>query len=308
MYPTGSSPHMNMEIDGSGNMLNIIGYLDVPFVQRMLIAGMLAALACGVMGTLVVVRRNVFIAGGISHTAFGGIGLAYYLQGLGLTWFDPMLGAILSAIGAAFLLGSESIKKRYREDSTIGAIWVVGMAAGVLLINLVDRNKVQVLSFEAILFGNILLTSVRDLMIMAGTTGIIYGIVIFKFKDMEMTAFDPEFARISGVRVTALNLVMLVMTALTVVILIKVVGVVLVLAMLTIPAAISNLFTKRLSRMMVLSTIMGVMLTAAGTITSIAYDTPPGATIVMLMGACFIAALLGKWIYIRARFSFPGKA
>ncbi len=280
-------------------MLDVIEYLGVPFIQRMLIAGILAALACGVIGTLVVVRRNVFIAGGISHTSFGGIGFAYYMQQLGWSWFDPMLGAVIFSIGAALFLGSEPIKRRFREDSTIGVIWVIGMAMGVLFLNFVDRNKVNVLSFESILFGNIMLTSFQDLVIMGSVGVFIILFTIFWFKDIEMLAFDDEFASISGIRVTLLNTAILIMIALTVTILIKVVGVVLVLAMLTIPAAIMNLFTKRLSMMMISATILSIILTTMGNLLSIELDTPPGATIVMLMGAAFILSLFGKWIYTR---------
>ena len=278
-------------------MLDFLDYLDVPFIQRMLIAGILAALVCGVIGTVVVVRRNVFIAGGISHTSFGGIGFAYYMQNLGVTWFDPMLGAVIFAIGAGLLLGSGPIRRRYREDSTIGALWVIGMAAGVLFLNIVDRNKINVLSFEAILFGNILLTSVQDLILMGGILVLVYLFILLFFKDIEMMAFDEEFARISGVKVPHLNTALLILIALTVTLLIKVVGVVLVLAMLTMPAAISNLFTKRLFTMMISASIIGIILTTAGNIISIELDTPPGATIVIFMGVAYIIALMGKWIY-----------
>ncbi|MBN1538759.1 MAG: metal ABC transporter permease [Candidatus Thermoplasmatota archaeon] len=280
-------------------MLDMVEYLDVPFVQRMLLAGILASLACGVIGTLVVVRRKVFLAGGISHTSFGGIGFAYYMQHLGLTWFDPMLGAVLFAIGAALLLGSEPFKKRYREDSTIGALWVIGMAVGVLLINLVDHNRIRVLSFEAILFGNILLTSTSDIIIIGIIMSVIFLFILLFFKDIEILAFDEEYAKITGVRVTLLNTAILILTGLTVTLLIKIVGVVLVLAMLAIPAAISNLFTKRLSTMMVAASVLGLLLTTAGNLISIELDTPPGATIVVLMGVAYTLFLMGKSIYIK---------
>ena len=281
-------------------MIDILDYLSYPFIQRMLIAGILASLACGIIGSIVVVRRNVFIAGGVAHTSFGGIGFAYYLQHLGLFWVDPLMGAVVFAVGSAMFMGSEPIRRRYREDSVIGVVWVVGMAAGVLFINLVDPSKVKVLSFESILFGNILLTSSSDLIVMGIVILLIYSFIIPFFKDVELLAFDEEFARISGIRVTLMNLVLLVLVALTVTILIKVVGVVLILAMLTIPAAISNLFTRKLSTMMLSATVVAIVLTTVGNLLSIELDTPPGATIVILMGAAFLISLLGKWIYIKA--------
>ena len=280
-------------------MFEFIEYLQLPFVQRMLIAGLLASLACGVIGTLVVVRRNVFVAGGVAHTTFGGIGIAYYLMDLGLTWVEPLLGAVVFAVGAAILLGLEPIKKRFREDSTIGAIWVVGMAIGILFHNMVNWNNITYVSPESILFGDILLIGFDDLIIMGILLLIIYGFVLYFFKDIEAMAFDEEFARITGIKVSWMNIALLILIALTVTILIKVVGVVLILAMLTIPAAIVNLFTKKLSTMMIWATIVGVSLTTFGNLLSIEMDLPPGATIVTLLGAIFLLSILGKSIYNR---------
>lgn len=285
-------------------MLDFINYLHLPFIQKMFIAGILASLACGVIGTIVVVRRNVFIAGGISHTTFGGIGFAYYMQDVGYTWFDPMLGAVIVAVSAGIILGLEPIKRRFRDDSTIGILWVIGMALGIIFHNMVNWNNSDLtfVSPESILFGDILLIGESDLWIMGGLLMVIYLFIIFFFKDLEAMTFDEEFARITGIKVPIMNLVLLVLIALTVTILIKVVGVVLILAMLTIPAAISNLFTKSLLSMMITATVLGIILTTLGNITSIEYDTPPGATIVLLMGAVFLLALLGKAIYSKVVF------
>jgi zinc transport system permease protein len=279
-------------------MLKTLEYLgDVEFIRRMLIAGILASLACGIIGSIIVVRRNVFIAGGVSHTTFGGIGMAYWLQGLGLSWFDPMLGAVLFAIGAALVLGFEPIKKRFREDSTIGVIWVLGMALGILFYSITDWTGMARVSSESILFGDILLISSFDLLIMGGLLILIYGFVLYFFKDIEAMAFDEEFARISGIKVSVMNMVLLILIALTITLLVKVVGVVLIIAMLTIPAAISNLFTKRLSIMMIWAVVLGIVLTTAGNVLSIELDTPPGATIVLLMGVFFLLSLLGKNVF-----------
>ncbi|MFW3146473.1 MAG: metal ABC transporter permease [Thermoplasmatota archaeon] len=282
-------------------LFEFIEYLDLRFVQMMFIAGFLASLACGVIGTIVVVRRNVFIAGGIAHTTFGGIGIGYYIQDLGLKWFDPMFGAVLVAVGAAVFLGLEPVKRRFREDSTIGVLWVIGMAVGILFMNMVNWNEVTYVSPESILFGDILLIGNNDLYIMGALLVLIFGFVLFFFKDLEAMAFDEEFARITGIKVSRMNMALLVLIALTVTILIKVVGVVLILAMLTIPAAVSNLFTKKLSSMMITATLSGLAMTFIGIILSLEFDTPTGATIVIIMGVVFLLSLLGKAIYIKAR-------
>ena len=282
-----------MTIDGGVKLTDILAFLDLVFVQRMFIAGFLASLVCGTIGTYVVVRRNVFIAGGISHTTFGGIGLAYYLQGAyGWAWFDPLLGAVLFALGAAFILSTGWVRSRIREDSTIGVIWVVGMAIGSLFLALPESTGMK--DPTSILFGDILLVGSSDLYIMAGFVLLIYVLTILFYKDLQILAFDEEFARISGIRVDLMNLMMSILIALSITVLIKVVGVVLIIAMLTIPAAIANLFTRDLKFMMLWATIIGIILTGGGSLLSLMADTPSGATIVLLMGGVFLLSLVAK--------------
>jgi zinc transport system permease protein len=266
------------------------------FVQRMFLAALLASVACGIIGTLVVVKRIVFISGGISHSTFGGIGLAYLLQSaFGWLWFDPMLGALLFALGAAFILGSDWMRSRIREDSTIGVIWVVGMALGILFIYMVDPTTVQVQDPMSILFGNILLIKAIDLMLMGILVAVIILVSLLLFKDLQILIFDEEFAKISGINVKMLNLLLLTLIAFTTVVLIKVVGVVLIIAMLTIPPAISGLFTHRLRSMMLLAILLAIVLSFTGALASLQYDLPPGAAMVTLMGGAFIMGMGINW-------------
>ncbi len=269
--------------------------LTLPFVQRMLLAGALVSLVCGVIGTFVVVRRIVFISGGIAHTTFGGIGLAYVLQDrLGWSWCEPTLGAAAAAVIAALLLGTPWIRSRLREDSMIGAIWVVGMAAGVLLLGLVDRSHVLVVDPLSILFGNILLVEARDLVVTGALVAVVLLVVLVQFKDLHLLTFDEELARLSGIRVAALHRLLLVLVALTVVVMIKVVGVVLVIAMLTMPAATAGMFTRGVRSMMAAAVAVALVTTGGGILLSLALDTPPGATIVLLLSAVFAAGLGGR--------------
>ena len=267
--------------------------LQLPFVQRMFIATFLSSIVCGVIGTYVVVKRLVFVSGGIAHTTFGGIGFAYFLQSyLGWMWFEPMFGALLFAIVSATILSFPSFRKKFREDSTIGAIWVIGMALGVLFLNLVDKNKILVQDPMSILFGNILLIKMQDLYIMTGLVIAIIIIIIFLYKDFQILTFDEEFGRISGMNADILYMLLLILIAFTTVVLIKVVGVVLVIAMLTIPAAVSGLFTCNLKKMMIFAIILGIVTSFTGTILSLEFDLPPGSTIVILLGGLFAVSLL----------------
>jgi zinc transport system permease protein len=260
----------------------------------MFIAGLLASLACGIIGTYVVVKRVVFISGGIAHTTFGGIGFAYYLQNSGILFIEPLVGALIFALAAAIIMGLPFIRTRLREDSTIGILWVVGMALGVLFLNQVDRSKILVQDPVSILFGNVLLIKMSDLYLMLGLLILIIFVTIILYKDLHILTFDEEFARISGIKVDLLYLILMVLIALTTVVLIKVVGVVLVIAMLTIPAAISNLFTHNLKNMMFFAIVIGAIVTFFGSLLSLNFDLPPGATIVISLACLFIVALVLK--------------
>ena len=167
---------------------------------------------------------------------------------------------MIFALISALIIGLPYIKSRLREDSTIGILWVVGMALGVLFLNQVDRSKILVQDPVSILFGNVLLIKTQDLYLMLGLIILIIVITLFFYKDFQILTFDEEFARISGIKVDILYLVLMVLIALSSVLLIKVVGVILVIAMLTIPAAISNLFTNNIKNMMIFAIIIGIKL------------------------------------------------
>ncbi len=277
-------------------MNSLFGLFEHIFVQRMFLAGLLASISCGVIGSFIVVKRVVFLSGGIAHATFGGIGLAYYLQyTMSWMWIDPLLGALLFAVATAGIISLPVVKSRLREDSTIGVLWVMGMALGVLFLHQVDRNVILVQDPVSILFGNILLIRSFDLVLMGTLVIAIVAISVFFFKDLQILTFDEEFARISGINVALLNFLLLLLVAFTTVVLIKVVGVVLVIAMLTIPASISGLFTKDLKHMMMLAVGIGSIMSIIGLFLSLWYNLPPGSTIVLSLGILFIFTLLGKY-------------
>jgi len=266
------------------------------FVQRMFIAGLLASISCGVIGSLIVVKRVVFLSGGIAHATFGGIGLAYYLQyTMSWMWLDPLIGALIFAVMTAGIMSLPVVKSRLREDSTIGVLWVIGMALGVLFLNGVDRSEIIVQDPVSILFGNILLIQYSDLILMFSLVIVILAVASFLFKDFQILTFDEVFAQISGINVPILNFILLLLVAFTTVVLIKVVGVVLVIAMLTIPASISGLFTKDLKQMMIFAVLIGLVINIIGLLVSLWYNLTPGSTIVLSLGLVFLVSLIGKY-------------
>jgi len=259
--------------------------LQYEFMRNAFVAAFLVSIACGVVGTYVVVKRIVAISGGISHTAFGGIGLGYLLKA------DPILIAVPWTILSALGMGVVSKETKISEDTSIGIFWAVGMALGILFIHLSEGYSPDLFSY---LFGNILTVPQLELIVMGILDLIIVAFTFFLYKELKALSFDEEFAEVSGVPTRYLYLLLLCLVALSVVVMIKVVGIILVIALLTLPAAIAKQHTKSLGRMMVFAVILCIILTIGGLWFSYLLDLPSGATIILLLAASFIASSLFK--------------
>jgi zinc transport system permease protein len=272
--------------------------LSYPFFQRALAAGILAAVACGIVGTFVVVRRIASISGGLSHAAFGGVGLGYLLG------FEPMLGALGFGVLSALGIGAAELKLRQGLDTLIAMVWAVGMALGILFVSLAPGQAPDLLGY---LFGNILLVSPGYVALVALLDLVIVGTVLLLFRRLRAVTFDEEFAWVVGVPVGALFLLLLTLVALTVVVLIRVVGVILVIALLTIPAAVARHWTDRLSRMMVLAVLTGAVSIAAGLFltfglsSEFGIDLPTGPSIILLAAAVYGVSAVARSLTGRLR-------
>lgn len=256
-----------------------IALSEQTFLQYAVIAGFLASIGCGVMGTYVVVKRIAFIAGGIAHSVLGGMGAALYYG------FSPLAGALAAAIAAAMLIGWVRLQWRAQEDTLIGALWAIGMAVGILFIAKTPGYQSDLMSY---LFGNILLVPQQSLWIMAALDALLLIIVGAYHRQFLAVAFDEEFARLRGIPVTFFYLLLLVLVAVTVVLLIQVVGLILVLALLTLPAAIAGHYVHSLGRMMLIATLLGNLVTLFGLAFSYGPDLPAGPTIILLVGAIYV--------------------
>jgi zinc transport system permease protein len=255
------------------------------FLQHALLGGLLASIGCGIMGTYVYVKRITFLAGGISHTVLGGMGVAYFLGAA------PMGGALVAAVLAALLIGWVTLRLHQYEDTLIGAVWAIGMAVGVIFISKTPGYNIDLMSY---LFGNILMVPVERVYLMAGVDAVIALVVVLFYKQFLAVCFDTEFARLRGVPADLFYLLLLCMVALTVVLLIQVVGLILVIALLTLPAAIAAQYVGTLMRMMVLATVLGMAFTVVGLALSYRLDLPAGATIILVAGGAYLVSLLGS--------------
>ncbi len=257
--------------------------LQFEFMRNALMAGLCASIICGVIGSLIVINRLVFLSGGIAHSAYGGIGLAFFL---GLPF---MAGAFVFSFLSAMVMAAVSTRSKQRADTIIGVMWAVGMAVGILLIDLTPGYNVDLMSY---LFGSILSVPRTDLIIMVAAGSVILILVFYFFNDLLVMSYDEEFALVRGVPVRRLYYMLIGIVAITVVMMVQVVGLILVIALLTIPPYIAEKYTKSLVQMMLLSCLLGMMFTSGGLWVSYRFDLTSGAAIIFLAGLAFFLSLL----------------
>jgi zinc transport system permease protein len=266
------------------------------FLQYALLTGILASIACGIVGSYVITRRISYVAGAISHFILGGMGAAKYFSVVhGWSWVEPLHGAVVSALLAAVIIGLVSIRARQREDTVIGALWAIGMAAGILFISQTPGYNEDLMSY---LFGNILMVTPNDIWLVAGLDVVVVLVGLVFYNQLLAVCFDEEFARLRGINVELFYLLLLCLTALTVVLLVTVVGIVLVIALITLPAAVAGHFTNTLGRMMLVATIFSILFTTLGLAISYAPNLPAGATIIVLAGMTYlVVTILARYIH-----------
>ena len=251
------------------------------FMRNALYASLLVGIVCGLVGTLVVLNRIVFLGGGIAHAAYGGIGLTYYFGQ------DPLLGAILFSILSALGMGVVHLRTKTRSDTLIGVMWSIGMAVGIIFVSLTPGFKADLMSY---LFGSLLAVSAGDLRVMALVALLVGAFVAIFFRSLQAISYDETFSTVRNVPVSALYLLMLVMIGLTVVAAMRVVGLIMVIAMLTIPPAVAGLFLKDMKGMMLLSIGLSWLFSALGLLVSFALNLQAGSVIILVAALSYLAA------------------
>ncbi len=265
-------------------------FFHYDFMRTALLSGVLVSIACGIVGSLVVVNRLSALSGGIAHAAYGGLGLAVLFR------WPPLFGAVLFSLAASAVMGYVNQRNKERSDTVIGVVWAAGMALGILMIDLSKGYYVDMMSF---LFGSILAVPWESVVFMAALDIIIIGGVALLFKEFVGISYDEEFSLISGVPVKALYYILLALIALSVVLLIRVVGLILVIALFTIPASIAEMYTKNLKRIMVIASGLGIVFTISGLLLSYFLNITSGATIILVAVATYTIALGGSKFRIR---------
>ncbi len=264
---------------------SLVQIFSYEFMQNALLAGFLVSVACGVIGTLVVLNRIVGLSGGIAHAAYGGVGLASFFG------FDPVLGAVAFSLLSSVAMGMAHRKLRERSDTIIGVMWAVGMAVGIIFISLTPGYRANLMSY---LFGSILAVSRADIWWMAGTAlGVLLFVGLF-YRLLLALSFDEEFATVRNLPVGWLSIALLVVTGLTVVVAMRIVGLILVIALLTIPPAIAIMFFKNVRMIMLVSVGLGILINLFGLLLAFKLNLQAGAVIILLAGLLYFVAFLLK--------------
>ncbi len=266
--------------------------LEYQFLQNAFIAGILASIACGIVGVIIVEKKLVMMSGGIAHTSYGGVGLGY------LMGFEPIIGAFLFSMCAALGIGYIKRKGGTRSDVIIGLFWSLGMALGILFIALMPGYPPDLSSY---LFGSILAVTKADLYLMIILSIIVLLVIVVLFNDWKAYLFDEEFAAIIGLKTAFLEYLLLILIAMTVVVMIRVVGIILVLALLTAPAAIAGMLTSNLKNRMAYSVILGSAFCIIGLWISYVMNIASGAAIVILSVLCYLLVYTVRSISLKLR-------
>ncbi len=267
----------------------------IPFIRYAFLAGILSSIPFGIIGTWVTIKRISYLAGAIAHSVLAGIGISLYLSTkYNLEWLHPLLGALGSAVAAALIIGLVSIYAKDREDTIIGAIWATGMSLGLLFI----AKTPGYISPMTYLFGNILIIARTDLVILIILDVVIVILGFLFYYQFQAITFDEEFARIRGIKTNIFYILLLLMTAITVVLMTTIIGIVMVIALLTLPAAIAGFFAKKIWLIMVISIGLTAFFTSFGLMVSYLTDLPAGSTIILISGVVYLASVLIKKIIL----------
>lgn len=261
--------------------------LSYTFIQNALIAGILVSIITGIIGSLVVVNKMVFLSGGIAHSAYGGIGLSIYF-GLPMLLSTSVFSVIIT-----ILIAILTYQKRENLDTIIGLTWAIGMSFGILLVDLTPGYNSDLMSY---LFGSILAVNSDDILFMSILLGFIILVLLFFYRDILAVSYDSEYANLRGIKTRFFYTLILILSALSIVIAIKIVGLILVIALLTIPIYISQRFCNTLFTMMISSGFFSMIFTILGLIISYKFDLSSGPSIILVSSIFMFSIIIFEFL------------
>lgn len=262
--------------------------LQYDFMRNALAAACLASVICGIVGTMVVTKRLVAMAGGVAHAAYGGIGMALFFG------FSPQLGAMAFALASSLFMAWVTLKRQSRADAIIGIVWAVGMAIGVLFADLTPGYVADLMSY---LFGSILMVTRTDIIFMTFMAVLLCALVPLFYGQLLAYSYDEEFARARGVPVAHLHFALIILMSLSIVLVIRMIGLILVIALLSIPPYMAEKYCRSLAGMMVLSSLLSLAFSLSGLFLAYRFNLTSGAAIIIVAAAAYLASEL--WLRCR---------
>ncbi|MFC6164798.1 metal ABC transporter permease [Lactiplantibacillus dongliensis] len=264
------------------SFISALGKYD--FLQSALLTATMVGVMSGLIGSFIILRGMSLMGDAISHAVLPGVALAYMFG------FNILIGASVFGILAALLIGYVASHSQLKTDTSIGIIFSAFYALGFILISLAESST----NLHHILFGNILAVSDQDIMTTAVVLGLVILFVVFFYKELLISSFDATFAQTYGLKVQLLHYALMLVLTLVTVSALQTVGIILVVAMLITPAATAFLWTQKLSQLLVVAALMGVLSSVIGLYFSYTFNWASGPAIVlvaaMLFGISFVVA------------------
>lgn len=271
------------------SLINLITEpLAFEFMQRAVLAGIIVGAICGLVGTYVVVRSMSFFGDALAHSVLPGVAVAYIITGgAGLSLF---LGGLIAGIGSAIVIGWLTRDGRMKEDTAIGIVFVAMFALGIAIIS--SDSRAYGRDLVHVLFGNILGIRPEDLLVMAISAVIVFGVIVLFYKEFLVISFDVSLAKSLRLPVETLRILLLILIAITIIASLQIVGIALTLAMLLVPAATAQQLSNRLHIMMLIAVLIGIVGSVIGIYISYYANIATGPAIVLTVTVIFVLVLV----------------
>lgn len=263
--------------------MDTLDLLSYGFIQRALLAGSLIALACSPLGVLLVLRRLSLIGDGLAHVTFGSAALALFLNQ------HPLVVSIPVVMAGSLGIMKLTERARLYGDAAIGVVSAVGIAGGVLVASSSGGFNVDLFS---LLFGSILATSTTEVILSGVLTAVVIGTVVRYYRELFASTFDDQLAKVSGVRTSRFNALLVLLTAATVVLAMRVVGIMLTSALIVMPAVTALQVAWSFRSAIVASCLCSLASVVIGIFGALYLNLPPGAVVIIANFLLFLAALV----------------
>jgi zinc transport system permease protein len=264
----------------------VLDFLSYGFMQRAIIVGAAGAVCCSMIGLYLVLKRYSLFGDALSHMAFGGIALGYFVN------VYPVWTATIVSVAAA--LGITKLRKstKISGDAAIAVLLSFGLGIGVLLVSASHGFTIDLFSF---LFGSVLLTNVNDVFLIAGVSLSVVVMLVVLRKSLLHFTFDEEQAKVNGVPVEKLNYLFIALAAVTVIVTMRLVGILLISGLVVLPNLTSMMMGKSFKKTMIISISLAVSATVGGIVGSFPLNLAPSGLIVIILVAMYAATLLAKF-------------